>query len=195
MRFKTTNFTILSIIFAICLSASAIVSAAESYKIDTVHSFVIFRIKHLGVSYSYGRFNDLSGTFIMDEKEISKSTVDVTIKVDSIDTHHAKRDGHLKGPDFFNAKAFPVINFKGKKFKKVGSEKVQVTGDLLLHGVKKSITVEMTHIGSGKDPWGGYRSGFEGVFKIKRSDFGMNYMPEGIGDEVTITLGIEGIRQ
>ncbi len=192
-----TTLRLSTLILAVGLSLGSARSAfaGERYTIDPVHSRVTFRIKHFGASYFYGQFFDVSGSFVVDEKAPQKSSVDVVVKVDSLDTHDAKRDGHLKSPDFFNAKAFPVITFKGKKVTKVDGDKVRVSGDLMLHGVTRPVTVTLTHVGAGKDPWGGYRSGYEGTFTIKRSDFGMKYMLEGIGDEVTLTVSIEGIRK
>lgn len=195
MRYNNSRVLLTTLILFLSISIAAISSAAENYKIDPDHSTAIFKAKHLGVSNVYGRFNNVSGMFTMDEKDIKKSSVSVSIKVDDIDTHQEKRDDHLKSPDFFNSKVFNLITFEGRQFKESGADKIQVTGDLTIHGVKKSVTVEMAHIGAGKDPWGGYRSGYEGTFKIKRSDFGMKFMPEGIGDEITIIIGIEGIRQ
>jgi len=195
MRHNNSRSLFTAMILFFSISIAAIAGAAENYKIDPDHSTAIFKAKHLGVSNVYGRFNDVSGMFTMDEKDINKSAVSVSIKVEDIDTHNEKRDAHLKSPDFFNSKVFNMITFEGRQFKESGTDKIQVTGDLTIHGVKKSVTVEMVHIGAGKDPWKGYRSGYEGTFKIKRSDFGMNFMPEGIGDEITIIIGIEGIRQ
>lgn len=169
--------------------------AAETYAVDPVHSSVIFRINHLGISYFYGRFNDIAGTFVIDDEDIGAGSADITIKVESLDTHDVKRNGHILGPDFFNAKSFPVITFKSSAIKNIDEKRVEVTGDLTLHGVKKPVKVEMMRIGSGKDPWGGFRSGYEGTLVIKRSDFGMKFMLEGIGDEVTIILSIEGVRK
>ena len=169
--------------------------AAEKYKIDPVHSSVVFRIQHFGVSYFYGHFNEMTGSFAVDEENIANSSVEATIKVGSLDTHNDKRDSDLKGPDFFNAKTFPVITFKGTSFKKMDGDKIEVSGDLTLHGVKKSVTLVLTHVGSGKDPWGGYRSGYEGSITLMRSDYGMKFMLEGVGDEVTMYIGIEGIRE
>lgn len=169
--------------------------AAENYKIDPVHSSVVFRIQHFGVSYFYGRFNELTGKFAVDDKNNAGNSVEATIKVASLDTHSEKRDADLKGPDFFNAKTFPVITFKGKSFKRLDGGNVEVSGDFTLRGVTKTVTLTLMHVGSGKDPWGGYRSGYEGTLTLKRSDYGMTYMLQGIGDEVTIFLGIEGVRE
>ena len=169
--------------------------AAETYEIDAAHSTVIFKVRHLGVSNAYGRFNDFSGTIVADAGHPEKSSVEVTIKADSVDTANEKRDKHLRNQDFFNTKQFPVIIFKSTKVEKTGDKTGKATGDLFLHGVTRTVTVDLTFIGSGKDPWGGHRAGFEAAFAIKRSDYGMKYLLEGVGDEVHIIVSLEGTRK
>ena len=169
--------------------------AAETYEIDAVHSTVIFKVRHLGVSNAYGRFNDISGTIVADADHPENSSVEVTIKADSIDTANEKRDKHLRNQDFFNTKQFPVITFKSTKVEKSGDKAGKATGELSLHGVTKTVAVDLTFIGSNKDPWGGHRAGFEATFAIKRSDYGMKYSLEGIGDEVQIIVSLEGTRK
>jgi polyisoprenoid-binding protein YceI len=148
----------------------------------------------LGVSHNYGRFNDVSGRYSFDPNDPSSSTFEVTIKADSVDTHSERRDQHLKSPDFFNAKQFPVIQFKSKSVRKT-DDGVEATGELSLHGVKKDVTVGIEHVGSGEDPWGNHRSGFVTTFAIKRSEFDMKFMMGPLGDEVTLLVNIEGIRE
>jgi polyisoprenoid-binding protein YceI len=174
---------------------AAPVLAADTYEVDPVHSTVVFKVAHLGVSNVHGRFNEVTGTVALDEAKPALSSIDIQIKVESIDTNSAKRDQHLKSPDFFNAKQFPVIAFKSKEVKKVGEKLYDAKGDLTLHGVTREVTIRFRRIGEGKDPWGGYRSGGEATFTIKRSDFGMKFMLEGVGDEVQISVGLEGIRK
>jgi polyisoprenoid-binding protein YceI len=167
---------------------------ADNYKIDPEHSQVIFRVEHLGVSHNYGRFNDISGNYSFDPEDPSSSSFEVTIKADSVDTHSERRDQHLKSPDFFNAKQFPAIQFKSKSVKQK-DDGLEATGQLTLHGVKRDVTVEIKHVGSGEDPWKNYRSGFVTTFAIKRSDFDMKFMMGPLGDEVTLMVNIEGIRE
>lgn len=176
----------------VCLGSLVLVqsASAEDFKVDSGHSAVIFRVKHLGVSYCYGRFNEIGGSFSFDS-----GSLDIEIKTSSIDSNSENRDKHLKGPDFFNVKQFPVIKFTGKKFKKIGDDEFEVSGDLTLHGVTKPLTIQLERVGSGKDPWGGYRSGFETTFTIKRTDFGMKFMTGGLGDEIRVIVSIEGIRE
>ncbi|MBI1849499.1 MAG: YceI family protein [Planctomycetes bacterium] len=194
MTGKFTKLTT-TILGSFILGLSALAVAADTYSVDPVHSFVTFRIVHVGVSATHGRFDDVSGTFVVDDADPTKSTVDVQVKAESIDTNNKKRDEDLKGPDYFNVKQFPTIAFKSKSVKPAGDKKFEVSGDLTLHGVTKPLTFTLTHIGSGKTPFKDFRSGYETTFTIKRTDFDMKKMLEGIGDEVQITVAIEGIRQ
>ena len=180
---------------AVFMFAAEAGHAAESYKIDSVHSAILFRIKHFDLSYFHGRFNEVSGTFAFDENDPSKSRIEVVVPVESIDTNSKDRDDHVKGPELFNAAKFPQLTFKSTKVEPAGSSQLKVTGDLTMLGVTKSITVSLEQTGSGKDPWGGYRSGFETVFTIKRTDFGMNALLGGLSDEVRLTVSIEGVRK
>jgi len=168
---------------------------ADVYKVDSVHSSIVFRIKHLGVVNVYGRFNEISGTVIFDKENPSKTALDFSVPVESIDTHVPKRDQHLKSPDFFNAKEFPVITFKSKEVKKTDADTYQITGDLTLHGVTKSLAIDFKKGGEAKGMQNEFRSGGETQFTIKRSDYGMNFMLNGVGDEVTVMVAVEGVRQ
>ncbi len=176
------------------LGVGSLAVAADAFQVDAVHSSVLFRVKHMNTSYAYGRFNDVSGKFQVDEADPSKSVMDLTINAESVDTANAKRDLHLKGPDFFNAKEFPTITFKGKSFRKTAAG-YDVAGDLTLHGVTKPVTFKLGLTGSGKGMRGEALAGVEGSAVLKRSDFGMTYMVGPIGDEVTVTAALEGSRK
>ncbi len=167
--------------------------AATTYEIDAVHSSILFRAKHLGVSYNYGRFNEFSGSIAMDETDVSKSKVELEVKAASVDTANKKRDQHLRSPDFFNVKQFPIITFKSTKVSaKAGQENMlQVTGDFELHGVKKSITVDVEITGKANFPQVGEVIGFHTTFDIKRSEYGFNFGMEGVNDEIQITVSVE----
>src|SRR5262245_22434708 len=169
--------------------------AAKTYKIDPVHSSALFRIKHNNASYFHGRFTDIAGTFAYDEANPAGSSVEVTIKAESVWTGAGKRDQHLKSPDFFNAEEFPALAFKSKGVKKgSGKEELEVTGDLTIHGVTKPLTAKVTHTGTAQGQ-GGEVAGFETVFTIKRTDFDMKNMVGMLGDEVQITISLEGGKQ
>lgn len=163
---------------------------ATSLKIDSVHSSMAFRIKHAEAAYFYGRFNDIQGQMSWDEANPASSSIEVTIKAESVDTGNKKRDDHLRSPDFFNASKFQTLTFKSTGFAKAGETTYDVKGDLTIHGQTKPITVKLEKTGEA-----GKKVGFETVFTIKRSDFGMTFGAPGIGDEVRIMMGIEADKQ
>ena len=166
--------------------------------IDTqgAHAFVNFKIKHLGYSWLHGRFNTFDGGFNYDSVNPNASQIMVNIETKSIDSNHAERDKHLRGKDFLNVDKFPQASFKSTSivFDAKGDE-AKVTGDFTLHGVTKSITFEIDKIGEGKDPWGGYRVGFEGETSLKLADLGIDYNLGPASTHVDIGLFIEGIRK
>jgi polyisoprenoid-binding protein YceI len=174
-----------------------LVDAAMTYEIDTAHSMIVFRAKHKGISYNYGRFNEFTGELMVDETDMSKSTVAFEVKTASVDTANKKRDQHLRSSDFFSAKQFPVITFKSTKVDmKEGAENVlEVTGDLELLGVKKSITVDVEITGRGKGNGGESLIGFESIFTIKRSEFGMTYGVGAVSDDIRLIVSIEAIQK
>ncbi len=167
------------------------------YEIDTAHSMIIFRAKHNGVSYNYGRFNEFTGEIMISADAVTERTVEFEVKAASVDTGNEKRDQHLRSSDFFSAKQFPLITFKSTKvIEKEGKKDVlEVTGDLELHGVKKSITVDAEITGRAKGKDGESLIGFESIFTIKRSEFGMTYGMGGISDDIRITVSIEAVHK
>ncbi len=168
--------------------------AADTYAIDTkgAHAFVQFRIKHLGYSWLYGRFNSFDGNFVYDPKDDSKNTVSVTADMSSLDSNHAERDKHLRAEKFLNTDEFPKASFVSTKYETVDDSTAKLTGDLTLMGVTKSITLDVENIGGGKDPWGGFRHGFEGRATINAQDSGMK---AGYVKDVDLIWSVEGIRQ
>jgi polyisoprenoid-binding protein YceI len=167
--------------------------AANTYEIDTAHSMILFRAKHNGVSYNYGRFNEFTGELMIDETDISKSAVEFEVKTASVDTANEKRDQHLRSSDFFSAKQFPVITFKSTKvsMKEGKEDTLEITGDLELLGVKKSITVDVEITGKAKRRQGESLMGFESVFMIKRSEFGMTFGAGTVSDDIRLIVTIE----
>lgn len=168
---------------------------AATYKVDPVHACVWFRIKHLDVAYFYGRFNDIAGEFVLDEKDPGNSRIEVRVQAASIDTANADRDKHLKSAELFDVEKFPQITFTSRSFKPAGADTYEVAGDLTFHGVKRPLTVKLEKTGAGKDPWGNYRVGLETTFTVKRSEFGMTAMPGALGEDVRLTVSVEGLRQ
>jgi len=170
---------------------------AENYAIDIkgAHAFIEFRIKHLGYSWLYGRFNRFDGQFSYDEKDPAQSSVVVTIDTASIDSNHAERDKHLRGADFLDASKYPQARFTSTSFDALGNGRALLKGNLNLHGHSRPIEIAVEHIGNGLDPWGGYRRGFLGTTKLALKDFGIDYELGNQSREVELTLSIEGIRQ
>lgn len=189
--------TVVSVLSAALLAAVAShARAAESvYQIDPVHSVVLLKVKHLNVANAWGRLNDLSGEVRYNEEAPEKSSIAFEAKTASIDTANEKRDKHLRGPDFFNAAEFPSITFKSTKVEKKDDDEFEVTGDFTVRGVTRPVTFEFEVVGRGKGMQGEERIGGETKFKVKRSDFGIDYMPDGLGDEVGVIVSVEGIKQ
>jgi len=181
---------VVALVSAFVLSANA----GDTFKVDPVHTFVLFSVQHLGIANTYGRFNDISGTVVFDKDNPSKSSVELSVPVESLDTHNSIRERSLKSPDFFDAKQFPTMTFKSTKVEGSG-ETLKVSGDLTIHGVTKPLTVDFKKGGEGKGVFGEMRGGGETRFTIKRSDFGMNFEQGEVGNEVTIILSVEGIKK
>jgi polyisoprenoid-binding protein YceI len=197
---RNRHLTALSLAAAIvfpALTPGLAQAAAERYVIDTegAHAFIQFRIKHLGYSWLYGRFNEFGGTFTYDPDDHSNSQVQVNIKMASLDSNHAERDKHLRGSDFLDVGKYPTATFKSSSYKETGFNKGVLEGELTLKGVTKPIKIDVERIGNGPDPWGGYRRGFEGraVFALK--DFGIDYNLGPASRTVEMMLTVEGIRQ
>ncbi|AXH64561.1 YceI family protein [Providencia huaxiensis] len=168
---------------------------AETYQFDKQgqHAFIEFRIQHLGYSWVYGSFKDFDGTFTYDAKDPSKDKVEVTIKTGSIDTNHAERDKHLRSGDFLNAAKFPEAKFVSTEVKKDG-EAYKITGDFTLNGVTKPITLDAKLMGEGKDPWGGYRAGFEAQGNIKLKEFNIKSDLGPKSQEAQLLISVEGVQ-
>lgn len=184
----------LALTVGLLASSAGATETAQAFKLDPQHSYVVFRVMHLDIAWTYGSFRQVEGTFTLDPGNPAGSSFEVAVKVESVDTHVDKRDQHIRSPDFFDAKQFPLMTFKSTKVEKTANG-YQVTGDLTVHGVTKSISLPLVKTGEGDDPWGNHRAGFQGEFSIKRSDFGMTFMPKIVGEDVHITVSAEGVRQ
>lgn len=173
--------------------------ASDNYDVDTAHTFINFKVKRAGFSYVVGRFNSFNGSAVWDESDQSRRSLELTIQTESVDTGNERRDQHLKSPDFFNAKQFPVITFKSTSIRETRVEGYavawEVSGDLSLHGVSKPLTFVLKQIGKGEDRRGNYNVGLQADFTIKRSEFGMTNMIEMGGDEVHCSAEILVRRQ
>jgi polyisoprenoid-binding protein YceI len=174
----------------LALGISATDAMAASYAVDPVHSSAVFKLRHNDVSNFYGRITGPEGTIEYDAAKPEASTFNFTLKAANIDTANAARDNHLKSPTYFNAAEYPTLSFKSTAVKKGDGNSMEVTGDLTIHGVKKSVTVTMEKTGE-TSAGGKPLVGFESTFKIKRSDFGMTEGGNVVGDEVTIMVAFE----
>jgi polyisoprenoid-binding protein YceI len=166
--------------------------AQDTYKIDPVHSEISFKIRHLLAKVN-GRFTKFSGLVKVDAKDISKSTVEVTIEAASINTDVEARDNHLRSDAFFDVAKYPTITFKSTAVKEVAKGKLEVTGDFTLHGVTKRITFPISNAGTGPGMQpGAVVAGFvDGALTINRNDYGIKTFPGALGDDVSIALNVE----
>ena len=186
--------------FAALALGTALLSAGQAmaadYKIDKEgqHAFIEFRIKHLGYSWLYGRFDDFDGAFTFDEKNPAADKVKVTINTNSVNSNHAERDKHLRSADFLNVAKNPTATFESTGVKAEGKN-AEITGNLTLNGVTKPVTIKAELIGQGDDPWGGYRAGFLGTTTLKLKDFNIQRDLGPASQEVELTLSVEGVRQ
>ncbi len=169
-------------------------ASADTYAVDPAHSSVSFKIQHLGLTWVHGRFNEFGGGFDLDNSDTSKSSFNLTIKTASVDTNNAKRDGHLRSPDFFNATQNPAIAFKSTAVKVVAGG-YRVSGDLTMNGVTKAIAFTLEGGKTAEFPKGVARIGFAADLTLKRSEFGMSKMVGPLGDEVQVSIGVEGVKK
>jgi polyisoprenoid-binding protein YceI len=170
-----------------------------TWSFDNSHSSIGFSVRHLMISKVRGQFNQWTGTFEYDESDPVRSKLAVRIDAASIDTREEKRDAHLRSPDFFDVEKFPELVFESRKIDRDGDDFV-VTGDLTIHGVTRSVQLQVESLGRTKDPWGGERAGFSASATISRKDFDMHFnMPLEaggvvVGDKIEIGIEIEAVR-
>jgi polyisoprenoid-binding protein YceI len=172
---------------------------AGDYKIDPAHSIVGFAIRHLEINWVEGRFKDFTGTIKYDPADVTKSSVEFTAKVESIDTGIDGRDKHLRSPDFFDVAKYPELSFKSTRVERKGKGHV-LHGDFTLKGVTKPVAIPFTMTGAIKDPWGNTRFGVDGKTTINRQDYGISWnkpLENGgldIGTEVSVELKLEALQ-
>ena len=188
------TLSLLTTILLMQISSSSI--AADKYIIDTKgsHAFIQFRVKHLGFSWLYGRFDKFEGEFTMDGDDFETAKITVTVDTTSLNSNHAERDKHLRNKKFLHVDKYPESKFISTAIKRTGENTMLVKGDLTLRGVTKAIEFPAEYIGGGKDPWGGYRKGFSGKLVFAMKDFGI---PRDLGPasrDVELILDIEGIK-
>src|SRR5437588_12703625 len=183
-----------TIIITMALAASA-VAQAGTWKIDPNHSTAQFAVKHLGVSTVRGAFQKVSGSVTYDPSDPSKTTMNAVIEATSVDTRVQMRDNDLRSPNFLDVQKYPNITFQSKSAKAAGSGKLQITGDLTIHGVTKEVVLDVDGPSAPvKDPWGNQRIGASASTKINRKDFGVNGASGVVGDDINITIDVELIQ-
>lgn len=190
------TLTLISALSLIGLTGSAFAHSADkgTYAVDGAHSQALFTVGHLGAGHFTGRFNKVGGEIQVDGTGTGNS-VKIEIETGSVDTNHTERDKHLRSPDFFNAAQFPKAIFESTKVALDAKGQGSVTGNLTLRGVTKPVTLKLQHTGAAKDPWGGYRSGYVATGTIKRSEFGVSFMPGGLSEDVDLTINLEAVKK
>jgi polyisoprenoid-binding protein YceI len=174
------------------------------WQLDSAHTQVEFRAKHMMITTVRGRFADTSGTIMVDEENPENSSVEVRIDARSIDTRVEDRDTHLRSEDFLNVEKYPEITFRSKRIEGAHAEpgdEFLVVGDLTIRGETKEVELDATYEGQGKDPWGGTRAGFTASTKIDRRDWGLTWnqaLETGgilVSNDITIELQIQAVRE
>ena len=189
------------LITTMALLFAATSAMAADYKIDSTHSSVQFKIKHLAISTVSGRFTDFNGTFSFDPKNMAASKAEASIAAKSINTDQTKRDEHLRSADFFDVAKFSALTFKTNRVEAVSADSFKAHGDLSMHGVTKPVVLDVKYGGSVKDPMGTERAAFTATTSISRKEFGLTYnsvLEAGglaLGENVDVILEVEGIRQ
>jgi polyisoprenoid-binding protein YceI len=182
--------------FAAVLALASPVLAADTYQLDKSHTTVGFQVRHIFTMLG-GKFQDFSGTIRVDRAKPESSSVEFTIQAASVFTNDQKRDDHLRTPDFFDVATHPTITFQSTSVKPGAGNVYEVTGNLTLRGVTKQVTLPVTFLGEGKDPWGNEKMGFETSTTLDRKDFGINWnkaLDQGgvlVGDEVKVQISVE----
>jgi polyisoprenoid-binding protein YceI len=195
MKSRTTIASIA--LLAATFSLSHIAQAADTFTIDPTHTSIVFSVGHAGLSYTYGFFRTAAGNYIIDKTNPANSQFQLVIQAESLDTNNAKRDDHLRGPDFFNTRQFPQIKFVSTACNTMNTPEgvvFQLTGDLTMHGVTRQVKVPLRMLAEGLGPYKDRRTGFFCQLDLKRSEFGMDKLLEDnlVGDAVSITISFEG---
>ncbi|NTU93670.1 MAG: polyisoprenoid-binding protein [Chlorobiaceae bacterium] len=192
---------IINLMVALSTMVSPALVAASTWSIDASHSTVAFKIRHLMVSNVTGGFNKYTGVVEIDDRDVTKSKVNVTIDANSINTNEPKRDEHLRSADFFDTARYPTITFASKRWAVGTNGAMKVTGNLTMHGVTREVALNVEPFSNEvRDPWGHIRRGTSASAVINRQDFGINWnksLDAGgvtVGDEVNVMLEIEMIR-
>lgn len=180
----------------LALAASVLAQDAAKWEIDRAHSAASFAVKHFGVSTVRGNFTNITGTILIDDKNLANSSVDVTIDTTTVNTQNERRDNHLKSADFFDVANFPTMTFKSKKVEAAGTGSAKVTGDLTIRGVTKEVVLEVEGPTPAFNTGRGIKRGATASTRVNRRDFGLVWgnIIEGtavVSDDVQITIDLE----
>ncbi len=193
---------LVNLLTSVLLVVTPVIVEAATWQIDPAHATIEFKVRHLMVAWVKGTFPTVAGFADVDEADLSKSTVSVTIDTTSIDTNNAKRDEHLRSADFFDVAKFPTMTFVSKKVIADGTNLRQIIGDLTIRGTTREVTLDVEEFTPAiKDPWGNLRRGVTATTTVNRKDFGLAWnklLETGgvvVGDEVRISLNVELIQK
>ncbi len=193
---------LLTVAALLALASLPCLAQTTSWQVDPNHTSAQFAVKHLGVSTVRGAFTKTTGQVQLDDKDITKSQVEITVDTTTLDTRNETRDKDVKSPNFLDVATYPTMTFKSKRITSAGGGKLKITGDLTLHGVTKEVTFDVDGPSPAiKDPWGFLRRGASATATINRQDFGVNYnktLDTGglvVSNDVQITIDIEFIRK
>lgn len=194
-----SQITVAAGLVAFSLPAQA---ATSSWQVDPQHSSAQFAVRHMAISTVRGAFSKISGTLMLDDKDVTKSTVEVNIDVSTVDTREPDRDKDLRSERFFDVAHYPTMTFKSKKVEQAGAGKLKVTGDLTIRGTTKEVVLDVDGPSTPmKDPWGNLRTAATATAKVNRQDFGVKWnakLDNGgvvVGDDVNITIDVELIQK
>jgi polyisoprenoid-binding protein YceI len=184
------------IFVALAIVSTSAAAEVETFKVDPLHTTTQFAVRHLGIAIIKGVFTKMSGTVQYDPSDPSRTAIDVSIDAASIDTRVEIRDKDLRSPDFFDVEKYPTITFKSKHANVLGKGKMQIVGDLTIHGVTKEVVLQMNGPdGPAKDPHGNTRMGAFASTQISRKEFGVSGSPDGVADDVLITIDVEVVKR
>ena len=164
----------------------------QEYAIDATHSSMVFRIKHMDIGYVFGMFRGVDGSFTFDENNLEESSFEFTAAAQSVFTNNETRDNHLRSPDFFAAEEHPEITFASTQIEEVNPGTYRITGDLTIRGTTEEITVMADQTGQGLDTSDQFRRGFMTTFAVNRMNFGVDAMPDGLGEYVRVIFTLQG---
>ncbi|PWK67274.1 polyisoprenoid-binding protein YceI [Streptomyces sp. CG 926] len=179
----------------------ALAALTGDYVIDPAHSSIGFTVRHAMVTNVRGAFTEHEGTLHLDGADPARSTASIDIKIASVDTGIADRDGHLRSGDFFDAETFPLMTFRSTEARQLGGDTYRITGELTIKDVTRPLSIDLEFNGSATDPYGNERVGFEGSTEIQRSDWGLTWnaaLEAGgvmVSDKVKLTFDISAIKQ